>query len=434
MNFQCPTCNIVLQAEPEFAGKAVKCPSCNTKIDIPADFGQAPDASLEPEQSNTPTHSRPELNLNYKSGDHPATTNIWMGLVFGLAIGGLLYLVLFLLPNKESWIVQFFTKRGFPQYSSVLLFTWCLGVLILKTLNIQKQRRAMLIQALPQTISNDVTVNNVKEFHDNLINYPPKIRDSYLGNRIRKALETFHVRQNNSDVSDTVNALSDVDANKVAGSYDIVKVFLWAIPIMGFIGTVLGIGNAIGGFGGVLSGGDADISVGLKPILADMGLAFDTTLLALVLSIILAFPASALQSKEEDIITDVDLYCAENLMSRLNDGAAGKAQFEGDADLLRAVGEAMAENQKDVMDKFQSVQSSMTENLDKQTQNYEQVAVAIDKQMEGISKRTELYENKIEHDINNQIKSLSEGIQNLNTVLRDLNGKQVVVKKKWFGK
>ena len=42
-----------------------------------------------------------------------------------------------------------------------------------------------------------------------------------------------------------ISSMSDVDANKVAGSYSLIKVFLWAIPIMGFIGTVLGIGTAI---------------------------------------------------------------------------------------------------------------------------------------------------------------------------------------------
>ena len=49
-------------------------------------------------------------------------------------------------------------------------------------------------------------------------------------------------------VASMMQSQSDIDANSIAGSYTISKVFLWAIPILGFIGTVLGISEAIGGF------------------------------------------------------------------------------------------------------------------------------------------------------------------------------------------
>lgn len=438
MNFQCPSCNIILQADPESLGKAVKCPSCSSKIEIPADFGQQ-EAAANAGAQESAAHQQESLNLNYKQGNHPAAVNMWLALAIGVGIALLIYLPLTLFMNpgegkKGPWIYEFFVNRGPAQYASTFLSAWCIGVLILKALNIQRQRRAMLIQALPETIDSEVNIGNLKAFHDNLLSYPPKIRNSYMANRIRRALELFNIRQNNVEVRENVMALSDVDANKVSGSYSIVKVFLWAIPIMGFIGTVLGIGQAIGGFEGVLKGAESveQITEGLTPILGSMGAAFDTTLLALVFSIILAFPSAILQGQEEDIITDVDAYCIDNLMSRLNDGGAGKAQFDGDADLLRAVGEAMADNQKDVMDRFEKVQGNMSENLSKQTENYEKVAIAVDKQLESIGQRAETYEKKLDDDISNQVKVLAEGIQNLNSVLKELNGKQVVVKKKWF--
>ena len=365
MNFQCPSCSITLQGEPDFAGKTVKCPSCGSRIEIPADFGAgpAPDAAgSDADQSGGHPSSRsdlPELNLGTKHGAHPATVNIWVALGLGVGITLLVYLVMFLIPstvNAEGiatgpWIKQFFINRGWPQYASTFLTGWCIGVLILKAMNIRRQERAMLIQALPDSISDEVNVENLKAFHDNLLNFPKKLRNTYMVNRIRKALEFFYVRQNNPEVAQMIASQSEVDANKVAGSYSLVKVFLWAIPIMGFIGTVLGISKAIGGFAVVLQAGSGDggtdsLMEGLNPVLGSMGMAFDTTLLALVFSIILAFPASALQGKEEDVVTDVDEYCIDNFLKRLNDGGAGKAQFDGDADLLRAVGEAIAETRR----------------------------------------------------------------------------------------
>ena len=278
------------------------------------------------------------------------------------------------------------------------------------------------------------------------------MRNTYIVNRIRKALEFFYIRQNNPEVAQMLASQSEIDANKVAGGYSLVKVFLWAIPIMGFIGTVIGIGGAIEGFGAVLGGeaGDMEAIKGpLMNVLDKLGVAFDTTLLALVFSILLSFPASSLQNAEEDLVTDVDEYCIDNLLRRLNDGGAG-SNSGSDAGLLKAIGEAMAASQTDMLKKFSHVQDGMSSSLDNQQKYFKEVAGAIDTQLDAIGKRAETYEKKLDDDffgtlekvekgsikaIENNVKPLAEGIQNLNTVLKELNGKQVVIQKKgWFSR
>jgi hypothetical protein len=180
-----------------------------------------------------------------------------------------------------------------------------------------------------------------------------------------------------------------------------------------------------------------------------MGVAFDTTLLALVFSILLSFPASGLQNEEDDLVTDVDEYCIDHLLKRLNDGGSS-SNFGSDAGLLKAVGDAMANNQKDIMTRFETVQKGMSSSLDDQSKQYEKVATAVEKQLEAIGERTEKYENRLDEEffgsldkirtqsvgaIEAQVKPLAEGIQNLNAVLKELNGKQVVVQKKgWFSR
>ena len=311
----------------------------------------------------------------------------------------------------------------------------------------------MLIQALPADISEEINTSNLKAFHDHVINFPKTLRNTYIVNRIRKALEFFYVRQNNPEVAQMISSLSEVDAAKANGSYGMVKVFLWAIPIMGFIGTVVGIGDAIGGFGAVFGAGEggdmSQIKDPLLKVLGSMGVAFDTTLLALVVSIMLSFPASALQGQEDDLVSDVDEYCVDHLLKRLNDGG-GSSNLGSDPGLLKAVGDAMASNQKDIMTRFETVQKGMADSLGNQTRQYEKVASAVDKQLEAISTRAEKYETRLDEEffgsldrmrkesvgaIESQISALSEGIQNLNTVLKELNGKQVVVQKKgWFSR
>ena len=316
MNFACPTCHITLQAEPDLAGKTVKCPGCSTRIQIPDNFGPPPpdaasDGSAGEEMAAEYDEQLPELTINSGHvGPHPSTVSVWIGGGIGLGLTFAWYILMFLFPKTEAgvepgfagYLRQLFCERGTTQYVTTLLTFWCMGLLFLKWRNLRQQRRAMLIQALPTDISEEINTSNLKAFHDHVTNFPKPLRNTYIVNRIRKALEFFYVRQNNPEVAQMITSLSEVDAAKANGSYGMVKVFLWAIPIMGFIGTVVGIGAAIGGFGAVFGAGEggdmSQIKEPLLTVLGSMGVAFDTTLLALVFSIMLSFPASSLQGQE----------------------------------------------------------------------------------------------------------------------------------------
>lgn len=446
MNFACPTCHITLQADADLAGKTVKCPGCATRIQIPATFPEEGEQGVPEEAAYD---HLPELNISTgNAGPHPSTVNIWIAGGAGIGATFLWYVVMFLLPKKEPgaavegfgmYLRELFVNRGLTQYVTTGLAFWCIGLLVLKWMNLRKQRRAMMIQALPTDISYEISPANLKSFHDHIINFPGPLRNTYIVNRIRKALEFFYVRQNNADVAQMISSQSEVDAAKANGSYGMVKVFLWAIPIMGFIGTVVGIGAAIGGFGAVFGAGEggdmSQIKEPLLNVLGSMGVAFDTTLLALVLSIILSFPASSLQGQEDDLVTDVDEYCIDHLLKRLSDGGGAGAGAGSDPAMLKAIGDALSNNQRELMGRFENVQKSMSENLGNQTKQYEKVASAIEKQMEAIDERTEKYEKKLDRSLDTQVASLAEGIRNLNTVLKELDGKQLVIQKKgWFSR
>jgi hypothetical protein len=87
------------------------------------------------------------------------------------------------------------------------------------------------------------------------------------------------------------------------------------------------------------------------------------------------------------------------------------------------------------MGRFETAQTHLAEHIGNQTTNAEKVAQVIEKQLQGIDERTEKYEKKLDRSIDLQVASLSEGIRHLNEVLRELNGKQIVVQKKsWFSK
>ena len=147
---------------------------------------------------------------------------------------------------------------------------------------------------------------------------------NFLIERIKSALERFRMRGSAPDVVDHLASQSQLDANAVSSSYTMIRVFIWAIPLLGFIGTVIGISAAVAGFSdSVAAVVDLDVmkqSIGTVTI--GLGIAFDTTLLALVMSIVIMFPASSLQKSEEDFLNRVEAYCDERLGRRLDDSGA----------------------------------------------------------------------------------------------------------------
>jgi biopolymer transport protein ExbB/TolQ len=122
---------------------------------------------------------------------------------------------------------------------------------------------------------------------------------------------------------------SDVELYELSmtSSFSLPKVLLWAIPLMGFIGTVIGMSEAVGSFDSVLSNADNvdGLKNGLLKVTGGLGTAFDTTFLALMISVILAFPLNAVERNEDRLLSQIDGVVREAVMalSPIGDGEIG---------------------------------------------------------------------------------------------------------------
>jgi biopolymer transport protein ExbB/TolQ len=109
------------------------------------------------------------------------------------------------------------------------------------------------------------------------------------------------------------------DEAQIASSYSLVNGFLWAIPVLGFIGTVLGLSQAIGAFTGTLeAGGDLDaIRQSLRMVTGGLSTAFETTLVALVCALILQLLVSVLQMRESEFLDACNDICHKHVAGKL---------------------------------------------------------------------------------------------------------------------
>jgi hypothetical protein len=306
MQISCPHCSTALDVTLEHLGEQVQCPACQNRLTVPSEIVPAEGAS-------GPKHLE---RTGWEEGDH-ANVSFGMSLLIG---GGITVLFLLLMvPFKGTRLGELFLDRGWVNFVETFLFCWGLVILGMKWKKNQSQERATLLNLFPEHLGREIHVGNVGAFIDNVYNVPLKLRDSLMVNRIRKALELFESRVNNGEVAGFLNTQSDIDANRSTNSYSIVKVFLWAIPILGFIGTVIGLSVAVGS----LAMGDTSDPEALKDsinsLTGGLGTAFDTTLLGLVLSILMSFPLAAVQKKEDETLTMIDAFCVDKLLPKLND-------------------------------------------------------------------------------------------------------------------
>lgn len=131
---------------------------------------------------------------------------------------------------------------------------------------------------------------------------------SLLAKRLRHLLAIWQSTGSPFQLERVADADADLYELSMQSSYALAKVLLWAIPILGFIGTVIGMSQAVGSFDQVLGNTDNvdGLKTGLTKVTTGLGTAFDTTYLALVISVALTIPLNSCERLEERLLSQVD--------------------------------------------------------------------------------------------------------------------------------
>lgn len=134
-----------------------------------------------------------------------------------------------------------------------------------------------------------------------------------LADFIKKLLMQFQTSRSIGQTLDMLNAQLEMSISMIDLNYNMIRYLSWLIPTLGFIGTVVGIANALA-YAGKVNGQGATFVTDLTQKLA---VAFDTTLVALVMSAIVVFLMHIIQGREESNLTAIGKYCLDNFINRL---------------------------------------------------------------------------------------------------------------------
>jgi DNA-directed RNA polymerase subunit RPC12/RpoP len=421
----CPDCDKSLKVRDELVGKTARCPHCRSSITVKRPVAPPSPTKTGQKTKGSGAEQSAESVARAQVLSVTANTNVNVGLyaLFGLAATVVFYLVLlpFAGPKDDrSYLGRLFmggegstmaTGQWVP-YTEVFLFFWAATMLVGKLRKIRRQQRALLFDVLPSNIGEKITENNLDKFLEYISELPKNAVGSFLVTRCVRGLEHFRVRKSAADTATMLSSQSDLDAGSVDSSYTMFHVFIWAIPILGFLGTVIGVSSAVGGFTDTLSSSSdmESLKVGLKSITGGLGTSFDTTLVALAMAMILTFPVSALQKREGDVIGEVDEYTNEYLLRRLEDGrnaedhrmpAANRndmqdvvqaalkvhrAELEGWIGQLKTLGKGVA---ADLFDSWKKIDDKQTERITQTEQSLTNFVGRLDGMGEKLAAKVE---------------------------------------------
>ena len=261
-------------------------------------------------------------------------------LLWGCSACAVFYALLHKGVIDNALLLRYFAGHPVEYFEAILFFVG-FAALVIKGLDVRRQRQ-FTDNGLFGSVSKSISPLAAEPMLNQLDTLPSSRLDSYLIRRFRAALS--YVTRNGSaqGLEDELKYLSDMDAATEQQGYALSRIIVWAIPILGFLGTVIGITVAMGELGvNVSDGGDS-----LKNMLAGLSVAFDTTALALALSMVLMFTQYLVEGWETNLIATVDRVASRELAGRFE---VVPNTPEGELTALRRMMETVVESVKDMV-------------------------------------------------------------------------------------
>lgn len=197
------------------------------------------------------------------------------------------------------------------EYITTIMFFVGLSALTMKFFQVAGQRKALKSgTVLGERSPVKAEARHVGHFLEKLDEHERKHGASLLTRRLRAALRFVGLGASSEELDTELRYLSDEDATKADSDYGLVRLILWAVPMLGFLGTVIGITMALG---------DLDLNAineSSKKLSAGLSIAFDTTALAIALDLVLYFIQFLVYRAESNLLWEVDHQAGEELRGR----------------------------------------------------------------------------------------------------------------------
>jgi biopolymer transport protein ExbB/TolQ len=208
--------------------------------------------------------------------------------------------------ERSIWVIL----RDYEQETEIVLMLWALAVIGQKWVGLRRERRLLERDLVPLAEGMKILPEDVREYARQLQNLPGDQREGLVPRSLLAALHRFGATRSIADASASAHGVCEGEVDRLDSELSLLRYIAWAIPAIGFIGTVRGIGDALAQAHRAMQGDLSGVTQGL-------GTAFNSTLVALLLSLFLMFLLHHLQTDQERLVRDAEAYLDERLIQSL---------------------------------------------------------------------------------------------------------------------
>jgi biopolymer transport protein ExbB/TolQ len=254
---------------------------------------------------------------------------------FFITLFGLIFVVLIVHATYVAWVrptgdaiiaaeqermhsdPNYVPKRSFllvidapEQEVEIIHFLWAMLIMGYKALLVRRERRMLdrdLIH-VPEGIK--VLPEDAKDYARQLEALPPEDKSTLVVRALQRTLDRFAATRSIRDSAETSRAVCDAEADRLDSGFAMIRYIAWAIPAIGFVGTVRHISEAL------LQAHKA-VTGDITNVTSSLGIAFNATFVALSLTIVLMFFLHQLQQTQEGFVHNTDHWIDQHLIRHM---------------------------------------------------------------------------------------------------------------------
>ena len=197
------------------------------------------------------------------------------------------------------------------QQATINIAIWAIILSGMRFRELKQQRELLAAGYFTKEAGVVILPSDAREYLRTFEQLPTPERNAVLPKVLAAALKRFGATGNVQDATQTVHNTCESEHNRLDAELAILRFSVWVAPALGFVGTVRGIGLA-------LQGAEPGVKGDTTAVTSGLGISFNSTLVALTLSIVLMYVLHEIQLAQERLVLDAENYAEQELISRLH--------------------------------------------------------------------------------------------------------------------
>jgi biopolymer transport protein ExbB/TolQ len=209
-------------------------------------------------------------------------------------------------PERSPYVIV----KDFEPEVCFIFALWAFAIMGYKAVKVRRSRAMLSTDLLRLPEGMKILPEDSRDYARQVEGLPQSMQDELLPRALLTGLHRFGATRNIQDVSSAIRGVCELEFDRLDTELSMVRYVAWAIPAIGFVGTVRGIGESLQQAHKAVEG---DVS----GVVAGLGTSFNSTLVALGLSILVMFLLHQIQLRQERVVLDTEDYLDQNVVRQM---------------------------------------------------------------------------------------------------------------------